>query len=116
MWPRPVLGEAPVRSVRFVGGGGEIVASSFLSGTAGSTAWDLIPCRYLCCNGCIPPVCLEAEGADSSAFTADGDGHLPCPDTLSFRSYPQPWARCPAGLGSASDTAFQGQCLKAAPG
>lgn len=53
MWPRPVLGEAPVRCVRFIVGEGEIVANAFLGGTAGSTAWDLVPLRYLCCNGCI---------------------------------------------------------------
>lgn len=116
MWPRPVLREAPMRCIRFIAGEGEIVANTFWSGPAGSTTWDLIPLRYLCCSGCIVPVFWEVQGARSSAFTADWDRRLPCLDTLSFRSYTQPWARCPAGLGSTSNTTFQGQCLKAAPG
>lgn len=53
MWPRSVLREAPARCVRFIAGEGGVVANTFLSGTAGSTAWDPIPLRYLCCNGCI---------------------------------------------------------------
>lgn len=56
MCPRAVVKEAPVRFVRFIAGKGEIVANIFLSGTAGSTAWDLIRLRYLFCSGCVAPV------------------------------------------------------------
>lgn len=44
---------APVWCVRFIAEEGEIFANTFLSGIAGSTTCDLIPLKFLSCNGYI---------------------------------------------------------------